>query len=120
MPSDTTERDSANATLSADTASIIDVAEYLLSKEGEMSTMKLQKLLYFCQGWNLAWTGHPLFDNEFEAWASGPVVRELFELHKNELSVSPGFFYEKLREQASADAASADPAPADTIGATRS
>jgi uncharacterized phage-associated protein len=59
--------------------------------------MKLQKLLYYCQGWHLAWDGEPLFGEEFEAWLSGPVCRELYELHKGEYSVGPGFFYAKLR-----------------------
>ena len=87
------------------TVSIIDVAEHILTEQGEMSTMKLQKLLYFSQGWALAWTGVPLFVEEFEAWASGPVCRELYELHRGEYSVGPGFFYAKLAVLAEIQAA---------------
>ncbi len=41
--------------------------------------MKLQKLCYYCQAWYLAWNNEPLFDEEFEAWASGPVCKELYD-----------------------------------------
>src|SRR6202035_2468893 len=41
--------------------------------------MKLQKLLYYCQAWSLAWDGVPLFDDPIEAWANGPVVRDVWE-----------------------------------------
>jgi uncharacterized phage-associated protein len=76
--------------------SIVDVAEHILAEQGEMSTMKLHKLLYFSQGWAMAWTGKPLFPEDFEAWASGPVCRELYDLHRGEYSVGPGFFTKKF------------------------
>lgn len=44
-----------------------------------MTTMKLEKLTYYCQAWSLAWDDVPLFDEEFEAWANGPVCPQLFE-----------------------------------------
>lgn len=34
-------------------AIIFDTARYILEKEGQMSTMKLQKLCYYCQAWSL-------------------------------------------------------------------
>lgn len=40
--------------------------------------MKLQKLYYYAQAWSLVWDDVPLFDEEFEAWANGPVCPELF------------------------------------------
>lgn len=63
-------------------ANVFDVAKYILHKQGEMSTWKLQKLCYYAQAWTLAWTGKPLFDEDFEAWRNGPVCRELFHAHK--------------------------------------
>jgi len=60
-----------------------DVAAYILDKMGKMTTMKLQKLLYYCQAWSLVWDEAPLFSEDIEAWASGPVVREMFEEHRN-------------------------------------
>lgn len=59
-------------------ANVFDVAKYILRKKGRLSTMKLQKLCYYSQTWSLVWDDAPLFDEEFEAWANGPVCRELF------------------------------------------
>lgn len=64
-------------------ANAIDVAKYLLSlvdtdaDEG-MSNMKLQKLLYYCQGFHLAMTGKRLFSEDIYAWLHGPVVPEVW------------------------------------------
>ncbi|MEJ4100575.1 type II toxin-antitoxin system antitoxin SocA domain-containing protein [Corynebacterium mastitidis] len=41
---------------------------------------KLQKLLYFSQGWSLALTGDRLHSSETEAWTNGPVVRSVYSL----------------------------------------
>ena len=62
--------------------SVFDVAAYVLSKKGTMSTMKLQKLLYYCQVWSLVWDDAPLYNEEIEAWANGPVIRELYNFHR--------------------------------------
>ena len=59
--------------------SVFDVATYILQQLGDMSCMKLQKLCYYAQAWSLVWDGAPLFDEDFEAWASGPVCPELFQ-----------------------------------------
>mgnify|MGYP002627313640 CR=1 FL=1 len=63
-------------------ATVFDVAKYILEKQGSMSTWKLQKLCYYSQAWSLAWTGNPLFNEEFQAWRNGPVCPELFHVHK--------------------------------------
>ena len=63
-------------------ADVKDVAAAVMNAVGECTTMKLQKLLYYCQGWHLAWDGVPLFDAEIEAWSNGPVVREVYGLHR--------------------------------------
>lgn len=66
-----------------------DVAAYILQRlDGSCSTMKLQKLLYYCQGWSLAWDEVPLFADEIEAWANGPVVYNIFTKHRGRFSVS--------------------------------
>lgn len=69
-------------------ANIFDVAKYILEKRGTMSTMKLQKLCYYAQAWALVWDDEPLLDEEFEAWANGPVCRELFLKTQGRYSVS--------------------------------
>ena len=53
-----------------------------------MTAMKLQKLVYYCQVWSLVWDEKPLFPEKIEAWANGPVVRELFDLHKGKFKVA--------------------------------
>ena len=63
-------------------SNVFDTATYILEKLGPMSTMKLQKLCYYSQAWSLVWDEEPLFPEEFEAWANGPVCSELF--HKTQ------------------------------------
>ncbi len=67
--------------------SVFDVAAYILQKCGEISTMRLQKLVYYAQAWALVWDDGPLFSEEIEAWANGPVVRELFNYHQGMFSI---------------------------------
>lgn len=74
------------------TVSVFDVAKYILKKQGNMTTMKLQKLVYYSQAWSLVWDGEPLFDAEFEAWANGPVCPELFSAHKGVFVISESMF----------------------------
>ena len=69
-------------------ADVFDVAKYILEKQGSMTTMKLQKLVYYSQAWSVVWDEKPLFAEEIQAWASGPVVRELYDEHKGEFQIS--------------------------------
>ncbi len=48
-----------------------------------MSNLKLQKLLYYAQGFNLAVHGEPLFNEEIYAWQYGPVVPEVYHNFKS-------------------------------------
>jgi uncharacterized phage-associated protein len=69
-------------------ADVFDVAKYILQKQGAMTTMKLQKLVYYCQAWSVVWDQKPIFSEKIQAWASGPVVRELYENHKGQYQIS--------------------------------
>ena len=65
-----------------------DVAKYFLAKPDdddgrEMTHLKLQKLLYYAQGFHLALEGEPLFGASIEAWAHGPVVPEVYSTYKS-------------------------------------
>ena len=73
-------------------AHVVDVAAYILECLGSVSTMKLQKLTFYSQAYYLVEHGTPLFPEEFEAWANGPVAPDLFKRHKGEFVVSRGFF----------------------------
>ncbi len=69
-------------------ASASDASDLVLRLLGSATTMKLQKLLYYCQGWHLAWDGEPLFSERIEAWANGPVVRDIYDLHRGTFRLS--------------------------------
>ncbi len=59
-------------------ANVFDTAKYILQQYGPMSSMKLQKLCYYSQAWSLVWDEEPLFEEDFQAWANGPICPELF------------------------------------------
>jgi uncharacterized phage-associated protein len=71
-------------------ASVFDVAEYILRKAlpDGLSTLKLQKLVYYAQAWSLVWDERPLFDGRVEAWVNGPVIPRLFNLHRGQFRIS--------------------------------
>lgn len=71
-------------------ANVFDVAKYILQKRGAMTAMKLEKLVYYSQAWSLVWDSKPLFPERIEAWANGPVVPELYKLHRQMFGVDEG------------------------------
>lgn len=70
----------------------VDIANYILKKQGTMSAMKLQKLIYYSQAWSLVWDDELLFDEVIEAWANGPVVRALYKMHRGLFQVKSNTF----------------------------
>lgn len=62
------------------------IAEYFLllaKQEGEAITpLKMQKLIYFAHGWNLAIRGEPLVKESVGAWPYGPVIRSIYDEYK--------------------------------------
>ncbi len=66
----------------------IDAARYLLflaHKKGlgeTFSNLKMQKLLYYAQGWYLTMYKKPLFDDVIEAWSHGPVIKSVYDTFK--------------------------------------
>ena len=48
-----------------------------------ISNLKLQKLLYYTQGYHLAFFDTVLFNNNLEAWMYGPVVPEVYHRFKD-------------------------------------
>lgn len=71
-------------------ATIFDIAEYILDKEGPMTAMKLQKLAYYSHAWHLVWDEEPLFSSDFQAWANGPVSPSLYAQHRGKFKVEAG------------------------------
>ena len=69
------------------TYSASTVARYFLTlvddDAGElMSNLKLQKLLYYAQGYHLAMFDRPLFHEPIQAWTLGPVIRSVYDEYK--------------------------------------
>jgi uncharacterized phage-associated protein len=67
--------------------SALQVANYLLTLSDDeagdnLSNLKLQKLLYYTQGFFLALERRPLFPESIEAWAHGPVVQSVYHEFK--------------------------------------
>jgi uncharacterized phage-associated protein len=68
-------------------ANVYDVAKCFLYLDSEnegdgLSNLKLQKLIYYAQGFYGAIFDKPLFDNGIYAWTHGPVVPELYQEYK--------------------------------------
>lgn len=70
----------------------IDVAAYIMSKMGEMTAMKLQKLLYYSHAWSLVWDDKQLFPDSIEAWANGPVIPSVYAVHRGQFKVNAETF----------------------------
>jgi uncharacterized phage-associated protein len=64
-----------------------DVAAAILARTGRVTTMKLQKLVYYAQAWQLVFHGRPLFSDRIEAWSEGPVTRVLSDTHRGRYTV---------------------------------
>jgi uncharacterized phage-associated protein len=63
---------------------VADTLLYLARNQHiEITNLKLQKLMYYSQAWNLAFTNKALFGEEFEAWVHGPVIPSLFRRFKH-------------------------------------
>ncbi|PIR43387.1 hypothetical protein COV24_03000 [candidate division WWE3 bacterium CG10_big_fil_rev_8_21_14_0_10_32_10] len=62
------------------------IAKYLLMKSKEdskpITQLKLQKILYYAQGWYLANFNKPLFNEKIKAWKFGPAVDEIYQNYK--------------------------------------
>jgi len=64
-----------------------NIAKYIISKfqsvvtneiEGDLTNLKLQKLLYYVQMLSIEKLGKPAFSNTIEAWKYGPVIPDVY------------------------------------------
>ena len=65
-----------------------EVAQFFLhhtydGERDQISNLKLQKLLYYAQGYSLAILDRPLFDEPIECWRYGPVVESVYHYYKH-------------------------------------
>lgn len=66
----------------------IQIANYFtctLDREAgdSITHLKLQKLLYYAQSWSLVTLKKSLFEEDFQAWAHGPVSPTIWETYKD-------------------------------------
>lgn len=59
------------------------LSNYILKHYGPMSHLKLQKLLFYCDAYHLAYFDVELIDDKFEAWMHGPVSRKVYNSLKD-------------------------------------
>jgi uncharacterized phage-associated protein len=86
-----------------------DVADFLICNAGhpeygvsDLTPLKLQKLLYYCQAWSLVFRDSPLFRDRIEAWVHGPVVPRVYHKYK-EFGYSPISGHRSLKGSATSD-----------------
>ncbi|WP_439247832.1 Panacea domain-containing protein [Micrococcus luteus] len=69
-------------------ANVHDVAAAVLARfDGPVTTMKLQKLVYFIQEWSFSILNRSMFEEDFRAYVNGPVCYELFDEHRGHFNV---------------------------------
>lgn len=71
----------------------IDIARWFIFKDrqieefegsGDLTLLKLLKLLYYAEGCSLASGRGSLFPEKIEAWEHGPVVREIYDKYSGD------------------------------------
>ncbi|MBE7065141.1 MAG: DUF4065 domain-containing protein [Ruminococcaceae bacterium] len=58
------------------------IAQYILTKSGDITPLALQKLLYYSQAFYYALFNKSLFDDDCQAWAHGPVFPSVYYKYK--------------------------------------
>lgn len=81
----------------------IDIAKKIVCRtdveHGDtISNLKLQKLLYYMQGFHLAFFNAPFFNESIEAWTYGPVVPVVFQEFKRykQRAINPENYHDEL------------------------
>lgn len=82
----------------SDKLRINDIAKYFLSKQ-EMTSKKLQKLVYYAYAWYIALYNENVnelknklcVDAKFEAWIHGPVCRNLYAIYADFFGMVPKY-----------------------------
>ncbi len=70
-------------------SNITDICDYIIlrlkseERGSDLNHLKLQKLLYYCQSWYLAFYNQKLFTGRFQAWIHGPVNRVVYNRFKD-------------------------------------
>ena len=61
---------------------IVKITDYILNRvltnSKDVTPVKIQQLLYYCQMKHLALMNRPLFGDDIEAWIDGPMIRSVY------------------------------------------
>lgn len=65
----------------------IDIANFYIQLANSLSdnsvdNLKINKLLYYAQGFSLAKLGAPIFEDDIQAWDYGPVIPDVYHAFK--------------------------------------
>ncbi len=69
---------------------VFDIAKYVVNwhiknnMQDKITNLRLQKLLYYVQGFAMEFLGNPAFEEEVRAWKHGTVVENVYHFVKNE------------------------------------
>jgi len=80
------------------TVSAISLSHYILSHIPS-NQLKLQKLVYYSEGWHLAYFERSLIPEDFEAWVHGPVVRSMWYHYKAKGTMYTQFYIPKEKNE---------------------
>ncbi|WP_394161644.1 Panacea domain-containing protein [Galactobacter valiniphilus] len=72
----------AHTDLSSKAANLAQLIFDKLSGAAPLETIKLQKLMYYCQAWSWAIRNRGMFSDAVQAWKHGPVVASLYYEHR--------------------------------------
>lgn len=67
----------------------VTLAKYVMLRYGDIcgqngiQHLKLQKLIYYIQAWHLTMFEEPLFEEDFQAWLHGPVLKSVWDEFKD-------------------------------------
>ena len=70
-------------------------SDYILKHYGPMSHLKLQKLIFYCDAYCLAYFDKELVTDQFEAWVHGPVSRKVYNSLKDKSILYSDLIYSK-------------------------
>lgn len=77
------------------------ILEYVSKKHGTINVFKLNNLLYIMQASYLHYYNKPLFNEDFEAWTSGPILPSVWKKYKKfgGCSIISGDFQYNIKEE---------------------
>lgn len=64
----------------------VELAKLILAKQGAMTHLKLQKLLYYVEAWHLVHFKESIVSDKFKAWMHGPVSTKVWHAFKDSRS----------------------------------